>query len=286
MTHLESTCPTNSVSHHESTLSSISASPISPNPQLLTPVDDHACSLHPNTPNSNSVLTTCAVRLIRFLYPHREMPDLTRFIVLFLRRSKTLFTLLQLACYYLAILIRPSSEAPITDEKKLFLGLVMVASKFNQDHNLPLKAWLKICGTTCDEASIKGLRTVERECLKLLNYACSLNGPQHTMWCNVLAAFGHDLSAFSTQKLSDSEYTVQLEKWHAFFERFHKGQASFHLGSVQLHRAAITALVLDMVVPKHQAGVTPSIKHQIIRAHGTRKRLSDFEVRSKRLRVM
>lgn len=190
-------------------------------------------SKHLNKHNFNYMLTNCAVNLIKILYRDRQMPALHRFVVEILRRSKTLTMLLQLACYYLATLVNPNARiALVKDEKKLFLGMLIIASKFNQDHNLSLKSWLKICGTKCDEASVQGLRYIERECLELLNYSCSLNGLQYENWCNILAIFGYDFvsrhcvtedaNLILWEPAGAKRCNSLLAKWRTFFEGFQR----------------------------------------------------------------
>lgn len=178
----------------------------------------------------NSLLTKCAVNLVRILYRKHDIPLLQSFIVEILRRSKTSILLLQLTCYYLARLISLEQPIAIKDEKKLFVGLLIIASKFNQDYNFSFKAWLKICGTNNNVTSIQGLRTVERECLKMLDYSIYLNGKQYENWCNALAVFGYDFVASHTvvngqplltwESYNPDICSKRFDKWSLFFEQY------------------------------------------------------------------
>jgi len=137
--------------------------------------------------------------LIKILYNNDiNEKDFKFFIVEILRRSKTSIQSLQLACFYLFKLIqkevKPSQYPILKDYKKLFLGLIIVASKFNQDHNYSFKSWLKICGIKQDDfaSNLKILKEVEMKCLALLNFELYINGLVYENWCNILIIFGYD----------------------------------------------------------------------------------------------
>ena len=93
------------------------------------------------------------------------------FILEILRRSKTSIQTLQLSSFYLYKLIVTKRFYQF-GSKKLFLGLIIVASKFNQDYNYSFRSWCKICGL--NESYVANLRKIEFEILNKLDYELSL----------------------------------------------------------------------------------------------------------------
>ncbi|QEL59906.1 hypothetical protein CJJ09_001993 [Candidozyma auris] len=87
---------------------------------------------------------------MKMLYPSSvtQVDDvkLRFFIIEILRRSKASTQTLQICCYYMFKLVNKKQEELPSCPKKLFLALIILSSKFNQDHNYSFKSWLKICG--------------------------------------------------------------------------------------------------------------------------------------------
>lgn len=146
----------------------------------------------------NSILINCTLRLLKLCYSQEcrfEDAKLKYFILEVMRRSKTTTQSLQICCYYLFKIINGKKPVDLCP-KKLFLGMIILASKFNQDHNYSAKTWLKICG--CDESTenstlnLAKLKETERLCLQTLNYSLYINSAKYENWCNVLLIFGYD----------------------------------------------------------------------------------------------
>lgn len=194
-------------------------------------------SLHLNKAQFNLVLITCAVNMLNVLYDNVDVAagnnKVRFFVVELLRRLKTLIQLLQVACWYLVKLIqrRDGDDLP-ADPRKLFLGCVILALKFNQDYNYSFKLWLKICGMGSTAAStaagvesfdVAQLRALERTVLKLLGFNCYLNGRKYENWCNILLIFGYDfihthIVATGTIDWEPVEVVGEkLTKWKRFF---------------------------------------------------------------------
>lgn len=190
-------------------------------------------SLHLNKSQFNLVLITCAVNLLQVLYDDSKVDGghskVRFFVVELLRRLKTLIQLLQVACWYLVKLVqrRDGDDLP-ADPRKLFLGCIILALKFNQDYNYSFKLWLKICGmgassTDSESFDVAQLRALERQVLKLLGFNCYLNGRKYENWCNILLIFGYDF--IHTHNVAtgtiDWEPVVivgeKLKKWRRFF---------------------------------------------------------------------
>lgn len=218
-----------------------SSSPL--NKETLLPNNFKYYTKHLNKNQFNTILINCSINLMKILY-HDEaefrLPmdekELKFFVVEILRRSKTSIQTLQLTCYYLVSLIKStdsiSKDPMLKNPKKLFLGLLILASKFNQDYNYSFKSWLKICGvaeqgaSNADGFNVQVLRQIEIKCLAALNYDTYLNGLNYENWCNILVIFGYDFIKFqlinnSTNniywELNDVKLQNKMQKWYRFF---------------------------------------------------------------------
>lgn len=100
---------------------------------------------HLNKSQFNSILINCSINLLKIIYGSESIDtkSLSLYIFEILRRSKTSIQTLQLTCFYLFKLIK-SGDVPTLDPKKLFLGMIIVSSKFNQDYNYSLDYVLMI----------------------------------------------------------------------------------------------------------------------------------------------
>ncbi|KAG2736286.1 hypothetical protein G9P44_000376 [Scheffersomyces stipitis] len=191
---------------------------------------------HLNKTQFNLILINCSINLMKTLYKDSvDEKDLRFFIIEVLRRSKTSIQSLQLACYYMFKLVKDekdvASDVHLKDYKKLFLGLVILSSKFNQDCNYSFKTWLKICGIKEDDqkSNLKTLREVEIKCLGLLNYELYLNGLAYENWCNILIIYGYDFISYQIVnsrnhdeneihwESNDASISNKLKKWKGFF---------------------------------------------------------------------
>lgn len=187
---------------------------------------------HLNESQFNSILINCALRLLKLSYPDEEDFEehkLRFFIVELLRRSKTTTQSLQICCYYLFKIINKSHDQVKLCPKKLFLGMLILASKFNQDHNYSFKTWLKICGCKQDDESsslnLKKLKVAETHCLLLLNYELYINSIKYENWCNVLLIFGYEFISLHQVNLgvltwcTKNQNAQKLCRWKRFLER-------------------------------------------------------------------
>lgn len=185
---------------------------------------------HLNKTQFNLILVACAVRLLGLLrFDSFDEAKLRFFIVELLRRSKTTTQLLQICCYYIFRAINRGAEPAGLCPKKFFLGMLILASKFNQDHNYSFKSWLKVCGCGPDTdqgtLNLQKLRQAEARCLLVLDYRLYINGVKYENWCNVLLIFGYDFIAQHQVQLGEltwctaGESTAKLERWRAFLVR-------------------------------------------------------------------
>lgn len=166
---------------------------------------------HLNKSQFNLILINSSINLLKILYPNCDVDKLNLkfFIIEILRRSKTSIQSLQICGYYIFKIIQNHTKNNLelpSCPKKLFLGLLILASKFNQDHNYSFKSWLKICGCKNEsddkDLNLQNLRKIEIDCLNLLNYQLYLNGLKYENWCNILIIFGYDFVKF--HKINDT----------------------------------------------------------------------------------
>lgn len=195
---------TPNTTYFEDSLSPSSLSPLNAKEAIL-PNNFKYYNDHISKSQFNFILINCSINLIKILYPEMDEGkiNLRFFIVEILRRSKTSIQSLQIACFYLLKMMKSNHDELPACPKKLFLGLLIISSKFNQDANYSFKTWLKICGCNSgddlskrSDLNLQTLRGVEMKCLKLLNYECYINNSKYENWCNILLIFGYDFIRF------------------------------------------------------------------------------------------
>lgn len=204
--------------------------PTPENSPLVLPNNFKYYNCHLNKSQFNNILIHCVVNLLKITYGENigDVAKLKFFIVEILKRSKTSIQVLQLTCWYIMRLLHSNSEDLPSDPRKLFLGMVIIASKFNQDYNYSFKSWLKICGIGESHTfNLSSLKALEITCLGLLNYELCLNNLKYENWCNILVIFGYDflklhlVTSDSSQLIWYSEnddIEPKLLKWKKFFK--------------------------------------------------------------------
>lgn len=189
---------------------------------------------HLNKSQFNLILINCSLNLLKLIYPRHDFNESKArfYIVEVLRRSKTLIQTLQICCYYMFKIISSGTKNVPDCPKKLFLGLIILSSKFNQDHNYSFKSWLKICGCKdgTDQLNLQKLREVEVTCLGLLDYNLYINSAKYENWCNVLLIFGYDfiqlhqVNSGLLQWCSEDQSVGKLDKWLSFLSKLDDAQ--------------------------------------------------------------
>lgn len=226
-----------SVSPFEGSLSPKDESPSTPT-ETHSPNNLKYYNEHLNKSQFNLILINCSMNLLKLIYPDHEIgPNLRFFIIEILRRSKTSIQTLQICCYYMFKVLGHDNLPSCP--KKLFLGLIILSSKFNQDHNYSFKSWLKICGCTADDSSLnlQKLRQTEMDCLGLLDYNLYINGAKYENWCNVLLIFGYDfilvhqVNSGLLTWCTEQECLQKLGRWSKFLARLDDNQ----LKEVKVH---------------------------------------------------
>lgn len=219
----------------------------SPNELMYLPNDHKYYQNNLDKNQFNLVLINSCINLIKLLYlrhddVHINQSNLRYFIIEVLKRSKASIQNLQVLGFYLLKLIKNHDSNLTKDYKKLFLGLLILASKFNQDCNYSFKTWLKIVGLKNDQENISNLKSLEINILSQLDYNCYINSSFYENWCNVLLIFGYDFIKLQEIYHSKSVLTWEsdkdiifnkLTKWNKFFKNVNL--SSFDSINIKFH---------------------------------------------------
>lgn len=130
------------------------------------------------------------------MYAHNVLP-LQDFITETLRRSKTSYSTLQVAMYYLILLKAHLPRCDFTQEqscvpvdrrsmqcgRRMFLSALMLASKFLQDRNYSTRAWGKITGLPTSE-----INTNELKFLEAVNWKLHVSKEKFERWSHTVIA--------------------------------------------------------------------------------------------------
>jgi hypothetical protein len=172
--------------------------------------------------------TVSIINVIWINFPvhlNSQVIPLRLFIQETLRRSRTSWSTLQTALFYL-MRIKPhikflwlnpdrwtlnskddnNGSDPATCGRRMFLASLIVASKYLQDRNYANNAWSKICGLPVREINI-----LERRFLNLIDYNLFIGEDVYKNWTNLLR--NH------FQNISGSEVTAENQQVVAQFEK-------------------------------------------------------------------
>jgi len=158
--------------------------------------------------------------------PNSQVIPIRLFIQETLRRSRTSWSTLQTALFYL-MRIKPQikflwlnpdrwtlnskddnsqGSDPATCGRRMFLASLIIASKYLQDRNYANNAWSKICGLPVQEINV-----IERRFLNLIDYNLFIGEDVYKNWTNLLRT--------QFQKISGSEVTAENQQAVAQFEK-------------------------------------------------------------------
>lgn len=129
-------------------------------------------------------------------YAHNVLP-LQDFITETLRRSKTSYSTLQVAMYYLILLKEHLPKCDFTREqsrvpadrrvmqcgRRMFLSALMLASKFLQDRNYSTRAWGKITGLPTSDINVNELKFLEA-----VNWKLHVSKEKFERWSHTVIA--------------------------------------------------------------------------------------------------
>jgi hypothetical protein len=131
---------------------------------------------------------------------HQSMLPLRTFIEETLRRSKTSFSTLQVALYYLILLKAHVPGYDFTMEqpddcslvralqcgRRMFLAALILGSKYLQDRNYSARAWSKISGLPVSEINLN-----ERAFLAAVNWELHIPESTFNRWQDILIKYSH-----------------------------------------------------------------------------------------------
>jgi hypothetical protein len=154
-----------------------------------------------------------------------QVIPLRLFIQETLRRSRTSWSTLQTALFYLIrikqqitmLWLNPDrwtltkdnnnqGSDPATCGRRMFLASLIIASKYLQDRNYANNAWSKICGLPVQE-----INAIERRFLKLIDYNLFIGEDRYKSWTSLLRSH--------IQTISGSEMTAENQRVVAQFEQ-------------------------------------------------------------------
>jgi len=170
----------------------------------------------------------------------KEVIPTKSFIQEVLKRSKTTYSTLQTALFYLfrikdtivarlkqraaAGITKRSSEYSTDDYlccgRRMFLASLMVASKYLQDKNYRNKAWAKISGL-----DIKEINGAETAFLKIIDYRLFISKPTFDRWFTLL-----NLHVDQMQQQQQQQSQQKQQKQHILCEDA-KAQRMYHTPS-------------------------------------------------------
>ena len=182
-------------------------------------------------------LITFAARLITAIWPLSGTPPmmsscfngagvlpLATFVHETLRRSKTSYSTLQVALFYMILLKGKLSDRDFTKEqyksensqrsgastcramqcgRRMFLASLMLASKYLQDRNYSTRAWSKISGLRIPE-----INENETEYLSCIDYRLHMKKEAFENWSKIVIS----LSKLSKSRACSASYLASLRK--------------------------------------------------------------------------
>ncbi|KAI4728563.1 hypothetical protein E4T49_03630 [Aureobasidium sp. EXF-10728] len=152
-------------------------------------------------------LVDSAAQMVEVIWPLSVAPckpqaggvlSLRRYIEETLRRSRTSYSTLQVALYYLVLIMPcvPKSDFTMQQSvdspsvralqcgRRMFLAALILASKYLQDRNYSAKAWSKMSGLKVTE-----INTNERAFLEAVNWKLHLPEPLFKRWTEVVLRY-------------------------------------------------------------------------------------------------
>lgn len=141
----------------------------------------------------------------------QNLIGLRTFVQEVLRRSKTSYSTLQVALYYLILIQSCIPKRDFTMEqledsqscramqcgRRMFLAALILASKYLQDRNFSARAWSKISGLKTFE-----INTNEMAFLSAVNWKLHIPEPVYNRWTDVVLKFSPSCSSSTSPKSS------------------------------------------------------------------------------------
>ncbi|KAI8804727.1 hypothetical protein BJ742DRAFT_823037 [Cladochytrium replicatum] len=130
-----------------------------------------------------------------------ELLPLQPFIETILRRSKTSFSTLQLALFYLLRLSTSNPPSLPACGRRAFIAALMIASKYHQDAKASNRAWAQICSL-----DVQDINAAEWEFLEAVGYRVHVTHDTFTAWgAMLLQRCGRGVSMPKTTEVGVSD---------------------------------------------------------------------------------
>lgn len=151
----------------------------------------------------------------------RNILDLRKFVQEVLRRSKTSHSTLQVALFYLMLLIPfvPKPDAPESKDlerralmcgRRMFLAALILASKYLQDRNYSMSAWARISGLKKEEICFNELAV-----LKTLSFDLHVSESKYKTWTELVINYSVNDDCRMARTLNGG----RCDKWRAIVPR-------------------------------------------------------------------
>ncbi|KAL9596435.1 MAG: hypothetical protein Q9219_005785 [cf. Caloplaca sp. 3 TL-2023] len=169
----------------------------------------------------------------------QNLIGLRTFVQEVLRRSKTSYSTLQVALYYLILIQSCLPRRDFTMEqhedsqacramqcgRRMFLASLILASKYLQDRNFSARAWSKISGLKACE-----INTNEIAFLTAVNWKLHIPEPVFQRWTDVVLKYSPSASSLSPPKSSP----CTIETWKAIIPRLTPELDNLDFGRAEL----------------------------------------------------
>jgi hypothetical protein len=206
-------------------------------------------SLFAMTAHILNLVSDSAALIIEAIWPLsaalcRDIPGLQttnltlrRFIQETLRRSRTSYSTLQVALYYL-ILLKPhvpsidltmeqteesSAKRPLQCGRRMFLAALILSSKWLQDRNYSSKAWSKISGLKISE-----INENEMAFLSAVGWNLHVSQERYNIWNNLITEFTPSLPPPPSPGSSMSAHWERTHQCHEFQQIILSLDATLH----------------------------------------------------------
>ncbi|KAL8723611.1 MAG: hypothetical protein Q9225_000153 [Loekoesia sp. 1 TL-2023] len=154
---------------------------------------------------------------------NQNLIGLRTFVQEVLRRSKTSYSTLQVALYYL----REDSQAcrAMQCGRRMFLASLILASKYLQDRNFSARAWSKISGLKACEINMN-----EIAFLTAVNWKLHIPEPVFQRWTDVVLKYSPSASSLSSPRSSP----CAIDTWKAIIPRLTPELDNLDFGHAEL----------------------------------------------------
>ncbi|KAI4186718.1 MAG: hypothetical protein LQ346_005618 [Caloplaca aetnensis] len=183
---------------------------------------------------------------------NQNVIGLRTFVQEVLRRSKTSYSTLQVALYYLVLIqsclpthdftMEQREDSPACRAmqcgRRMFLSSLILASKYLQDRNFSARAWSKISGLKTSEINMN-----EITFLTAVNWKLHIPEPVYQRWTDIVMKYSPSASCMSSPRAS----TKGIESWKAIIPRLTPALDMIDFGHAELVKESCSQAFTDYV---------------------------------------